>query len=108
MDTEHAMTAGLNYAWGREDASGMPTLNGVSKDTPSFAFSMAYAQGWDDYNQEKRGNMIPVRDAYQNWQASGGTRVFKPGDSTAEYRERLAAYRSTAADMRETRKEVRP
>jgi hypothetical protein len=92
------------YAWGREDASGVPTLPGVGREneTPSRVFGQAYAQGWEDYNQDKRGYMVSVRAAYKSWQYSYGASIFQPDDSTVEVlarRRRVDADRAAGIDV---------
>jgi hypothetical protein len=86
MTPDEARRTAMSYAWGYEDASresgnGVVTAKGgeISGD---WAFGEAYAQGQDDYDAERRGNMISVQDAYRNWQDSGGKSVFKRGDLT--------------------------
>jgi hypothetical protein len=81
---DEAKRTALAYAWGREDASGTPTAvpSGGAAAGGDWAFSEAYAQGQLDYNEQRRGDMIPVRDAYANWQDSGGKSVFRRGELT--------------------------
>jgi hypothetical protein len=82
MTPDDAKLAAINYAWGREDAGGGPTVTPPGALTGYGAFSTAYANAWNDYNTGRRGMMIPVRDAWENWQASGGRSVFKQGELT--------------------------
>jgi hypothetical protein len=81
---DEARRTAMAYAWGCEDTSSTktayrPELGQVSGD---WAFGEAYAQGQDDYNSERRGDMTSVQAAYGNWQASGGRSVFKRGSLT--------------------------
>lgn len=93
MNKNEAMQRALGYAWGREDASGQLTA-GDPNATTTCEFATAYAAGWEDYNTEKRGNMTPVRDAYERWQATGGRSIFRDGDSTQDQQARLAQLRT--------------
>lgn len=101
MDNDSAMGQGLAYAWGREDASGTPTVPPAGKTATEVVapmeFGRAYTAGWEDYNSEARSNMIPLRDAYDHWQSSGGVSIFAPGESTAEVAARHAEYRRRMA-----------
>ena len=95
MRPDVALATGQAYAWGREDASGVLTRSAPGNgNTPSWEFGKAYAQGWADYDAERRGSMPTVRDAYRQWQESGGAGIFRRGDSTAECQARAAAYRA--------------
>jgi len=87
MTPEHAKMQGLTYAWGREDASRAVT------PVSAYTFAEAFAQGWADFNDGKRNSMIPLRDAYDTWQATQGTAIFKPGDSSADHAARNAEWR---------------
>lgn len=89
MTPEHARYTALGYAWAAEDFGQGPTaarsvvtgmLDG-SLNGP-LLFSAAYAQGRADYDAQRRGSMLPVQDAYRNWQDSEGRSVFKRGDLT--------------------------
>lgn len=85
MNRNEAMQHGLGYAAGREDASGTRTAEvpGDPQMRSGFlAFADAYAQGWDDYNAQRRGSMTNCRDAYDQWQATGGRTIFRQGDLT--------------------------
>ena len=92
MTRDNAIQCALGYAWGREDASGTITA-GDSNRTPSAEFADAFAQGWEDFNTQKRGDMIPVKDAYERWQASGGKSIFPPDNTTEAQRARHDAWR---------------
>jgi hypothetical protein len=75
MSKDEAMQHGLGYAAGREDASGTPTVEPGTR--PGFmAFADAYAEGWDDYNSQRRWYMTNARDAYDTWQATAGLTIF--------------------------------
>jgi hypothetical protein len=71
MNRNDAVFQALGYAWGQEDATGRPTWHTTEHPTGSFAFAMAYAQGWDEYNEDRRGMMTCLRSAYERWQATG-------------------------------------
>jgi hypothetical protein len=71
MNHNDAMFQALGYAWGHEDASGDCTWATPENPTGSFAFATAYAQGWDEYNEDWRGMMTSLRSAYARWQATG-------------------------------------
>jgi hypothetical protein len=77
------MQCALGYAWGREDASNARTYEPAGT-TGSCAFAEAFAQGWDEYNQERRGMMTNVRSAYERWQASSGATIFGEHDRPAK------------------------
>jgi len=74
----------LGYAWGREDATGIRTVPPMAYPVRlgTCEFAKAYAQGQDDYDHQYRYSMIPVRDAYEHWQASGGRSIFRQGELT--------------------------
>lgn len=78
MTKAQAMQHGLRYAAGREDASGVKTVAPAGSQLGDgwHAFAVAYAQGWDDYNEGRRHMMPSARSAYGTWQASGGTTIF--------------------------------
>ena len=100
MTRDEAKRTAMAYAWGREDesrenarredpaAEGTPTVAPAGQISGDWAFSEAYAQGQDDYNSQRRGSFIPIREAYDNWQASGGRSVFKRGELTLGENER--------------------
>ena len=71
IDT-HAMDQAGAYAWGREDASGTRTVSPT--DAPG---SLTFAEAWGArkyaFDHERIYYMPPLRDAYDEWQASGGT-----------------------------------
>lgn len=81
MTKEEAMQHGLGYASGREDASNVRTAD--INDSPAekrmgwMRFAEVYAQGWDDYNHERRHYMTNCRDAYDTWQATSGKTIFR-------------------------------
>ena len=97
---DEAKRTAMAYAWGCEDTSGTKTVMPAGEISGDWAFSEAYAQGQDDYNSQRRGDFIPVRDAYANWQASDGRSVFKRGELTlgedehAELRRLWPAFRN--------------
>lgn len=74
MRTDRAERLASGYAWGREDASGTRTAATDDRDG-SYLFARAYAAAQDDYNRERRGSMMTVRDAYARWQDSGGRTI---------------------------------
>ena len=75
MNTQEAMQHGLGYAAGREDASGIKTISPT--DAPGFiAFAEAYADGWGDFNAERRHYMTNTKVAYDTWQATDGRTIF--------------------------------
>lgn len=73
---EEATQLAMGYAWGREDASGTPTVTAGPGGNGARQFSEAFAQGQDDFNSEKRYNMTPVREAYEAWQLTNGRTIF--------------------------------
>jgi hypothetical protein len=79
MTRDEAMQHGLGYAAAREDASGVKTLpSPEAPGRPGFmAFADEYAQGWDDYNAERRHYMTNARDAYDTWQKTRGETIFR-------------------------------
>jgi hypothetical protein len=81
---DEAKRTAMAYAWGCEDTSGTATVTPPGANSGYWAFSDAYAQGQDDYNEQRRGDFLPVRYAYGNWQASGGRSVFKQGELTLD------------------------
>ncbi len=95
MTHDEALRLASGYAWGREDVSHVPTVG----DDGGFAFSQAFAAGYDDYNRELRCNMVTVRGAYETWQASAGFSVFPAGDTTAEQALRHAVNRRKIASQ---------
>lgn len=94
MTREEARQLALGYAWAAEDTSGTRTVTVQGAGIGSHEFSDAFAEGYDDYNSERRCNMVPVQDAYEHWQASGGQTVFRDGDSTAQQQARFAECRA--------------
>lgn len=85
METEHAEGLASGYAWGREDARnefrrlvhaeyGKPTASPDDRDG-SYLFARAFAAAWREFNQGRRGSMMPVRDAYTRWQETGGMTI---------------------------------
>lgn len=96
MTHDEAVRLAGGYAWGREDASDVKTAVTVPIDG-SFAFAGAFAAGYDDFNSQRRSNMIPVKDAYETWQASGGTRIFAEDDTTQAQIARRAAREAARA-----------
>jgi hypothetical protein len=82
MTPDEGKRTALGYAWGREDASDIKTAGDGPAQIGHLTFADAYAQGQDDYNSERRGGMIGIREAYANWQASGGRSIFARGDLT--------------------------
>ena len=84
MNHDEAKQHGLGYAAGREDASGTPTAIPPGKMWRSgwTTFADAYAQGWYDFNAQRRCSMTSCRDAYDRWQESGGRTIFRKGDLT--------------------------
>jgi hypothetical protein len=71
MNTSDATFQALGYAWAYEDATGKRTWSTEEHPTGSMAFATAYAQGWQEYNDGRRGMMTNLRDAYSRWQATG-------------------------------------
>ena len=93
MTPDEARNKALGYAWGREDARedfsklvhavfGAPTATRGVYSSGSLAFADAYARGQDDYDHQRRGSMITLREAYANWQDSGGRSIFARGELT--------------------------
>ena len=76
MTKREAMQHGLGYAAGREDASGVKTVTPDGNRSGFIVFAEAYAQGWDDYNAERRCYMTNARDAYDSWQRTSGQTIF--------------------------------
>lgn len=71
-----AIKQGCGYAWGFEDASGVPTaVPAGSTDNGSWAFANAWGQSWADYLDDKSGSVMSVARAYLAWQESGGSTV---------------------------------
>lgn len=79
MRVEEAKQHALGYAAGREDASGVKTVPAADRPVlPGFlTFADAFAQGWDDFNNERRFSMTNAQAAYEAWQASEGRTIFK-------------------------------
>ncbi len=71
MKHDDAILQALGYAWGQEDATGRPPWATPEDPSGSMAFAKAYAQGWDEYNQDRRGMMTNLCSAYERWQATG-------------------------------------
>jgi hypothetical protein len=89
MTRDEAKATAMAYAWGREDASSIRTVTPPgSEANGDWLFREAYAQGYDDFNAQRRHMMIPVREAYENWQASSGRSVFRPGELTLGEKQR--------------------
>lgn len=85
MNHDEAMQHGLGYAAGREDASGTRTAEvpGDPQMRSGFlAFADAYARAWDDYNTQRRCMMTNCKDAYDQWQATGGRTIWHKGELT--------------------------
>lgn len=84
MNKNEARQHGLGYAAGREDASGTATATSPAEPHRSgfTAFAAAFAQGWGDYNTCRRHMMTNCRDAYDQWQESGGLTIFRRGELT--------------------------
>ena len=96
MTPEQARYQAMGYAWAHEDVSKVPTSDSADgQNFSSYAFAVAFAQGWEDYNAEKRGFMTCVGRAYARWQATGGRTIFQDGDSTAELQARYAEARKS-------------
>jgi hypothetical protein len=85
MTMEEARATAKGYAWGQEDARnefrrlvhadyGKPTASRDDRDG-SYLFSRAYGWAQDEYNRGRRSSMMPVRDAYARWQATGGMTI---------------------------------
>ena|ERR1017187_2960238 len=64
----------LGYAWGTEDGTGIKTASAIEGHGP-FAFAEAFANAWEDYNQERRGMMTSVTSAYRTWQDTNGATI---------------------------------
>lgn len=92
MTHDEAIRTGLGYAWGREDASGVLTVGDPNRVT-TYEFAEAYAEGWDDYNSQKRCDMTNVRSAYDHWQSSKGESIFSLDNTTEAQRIRHEAWR---------------
>jgi hypothetical protein len=75
MTREEALQHALGYAAGREDASGVPTAQ-PGERAGFTAFADAFADGWDEYNTERRDMMTNARAAYDRWQATGGQTIW--------------------------------
>ncbi len=75
MTKDEATQLALGYAWASEDVSKVPTAGPADRVT-TLAFAEAFAHGWSEYNSERQWFMIPVRDAYVNWQASAGASIY--------------------------------
>ena len=86
MNKQEATQCALGYAWGVEDTSGIRTAQ-PANITGCSAFADAFAQGWDEYNTDRRGMMTNVRSAYERWQASNGQTIWdehtRPAEATA-------------------------
>lgn len=98
MTHDEALKLASGYAWGCEDSTRVPTsapADHLTDTDGSFGFSQAYAAGWDDYNTDQRGDMIPVRDAYASWQRSAGFSIFPAGRTTPEIKLAAANYRAS-------------
>jgi hypothetical protein len=75
MTELEALQHGLGYAAGREDGN---DDQGTVKTAISFdAFARAYAAGWADYREGRRGFMTNCRDAYNTWQRTDGKTIFR-------------------------------
>jgi hypothetical protein len=88
---DEAKLKAMAYAWGREDESEASAAlertktacrPGTGQIARDWAFSEAFAQAQDDYDNGRRGDMPTLKDAYANWQASGGRTVFERGNLT--------------------------
>lgn len=90
MTRNEAQRLASGYAWAREDCTHALTATTTSA-SGDWEFSNAYAQGWEDYDNELRGSVPPVRSAYERWQATGGTSIFADGETTAELQAKRAA-----------------
>jgi hypothetical protein len=82
MTPDEAKWLALGYAWASQDSTGTPAATPAGATDGETAFGSAFAAAWADYNAQRRGMMLPVRDAYANWQASNGRSVFRQGDLT--------------------------
>jgi hypothetical protein len=82
MAPDEARWLALGYAWASQDSTGTPAATPAGATDGETAFAGAFAAAWADYNAQRRGMMLPVRDAYANWQDSNGRSVFKRGDLT--------------------------
>jgi len=74
---QEARAQAAGYAWGQEDASGIPTA--ISPLRPGergdWTFALAYAGARAAYNENRRGMLPSVRAAYASWQATGGVSI---------------------------------
>jgi hypothetical protein len=86
MQRNEALQHALGYAAGREDGSGQPTAQPGGDLGPSgfVAFANAFADGWDEYNQGRRGMMTNARGAYERWQATGGQTIWDEHERPAK------------------------
>lgn len=87
MTRENALQLALGYAWGQEDAAGTRTAQ-PGNESGCAVFAAAFARGWQEYNIQERWSMVSVRTAYEQWQATHGQSIFRPGDSTADQQQR--------------------
>jgi hypothetical protein len=83
MKREAAKEHALGYAAGREDGSGVPTAQ-PDQRSGFIAFAEAFADGWDEYNQERRGMLTNARSAYERWQATGGQTIWDEHERPAK------------------------
>jgi hypothetical protein len=86
MRHDEAMQLASGYAWGCEDTAGLPTRATAENPSGSYAFALAFAAGWDEYNSERRGMMTNVRSAYERWQATSGATIWEAGTRPAKPR----------------------
>jgi hypothetical protein len=63
------------YAWGREDASNVPTFASPHK-VGSYEFAAKFAEAYAEYYREERYYMVDPRTAYNSWQATAGQTIF--------------------------------
>jgi hypothetical protein len=91
MNTAEAHKLASGYAWGCEDSAKVPTAS-PSNVTGDFMFAEAFAQGYADYNANKRASMTDVRSAYTRWQETGGATIFRNDDTTADHAARRAQH----------------
>ena len=76
MNETDARQHALGYAAGREDASNERTANPYGEGTGFMEFAAVFAQGWADYNAERRGMMVNAKEAYNTWQETRGRTIF--------------------------------
>lgn len=77
MTKEEAMQHALGYAAGREDGSEVKTIDPKGDNLGFMRFAEGFARGWDDFNKGHNWYMTNAQVAYDTWQESKGTTIFK-------------------------------